>query len=204
MRKYSDELIAQILAEYPHTNTAKMSVKYGINVNKISSIALNRGVRKSAEFMKEMLDRTSKHLHDSGMSHRFKKGQDAWNKGQYMRMHPPTEFKKGQKPHNYRPVGSERITKDGYLERKIADPSKWKAIHHIEWEKVNGPIPPRHKVIFKIPDKLNVSVENLLLVSYEEAMRRNTIHRYPNEIKQAIKTISKLKKTIRNHGKEQN
>jgi hypothetical protein len=204
MRKYTDEFIAQILADYPHTNTAEMAVKYGINVNKISSIALNRGVRKSAEFMKEMLDRTSKNLHDSGMSHRFKKGHSVWNKGQYMRMHPPTEFKKGQKPHNYKPVGSERITKDGYLERKVAEPRKWRGIHLLVWEEVNGPVPPRHKVIFIDNNKMNVSINNLLLITFEEAMRRNTIHRYPKEIKEAIKTISKLKKTIRNHGKEQN
>jgi hypothetical protein len=40
-------------------------------------------------------------------------------------------------------------------------------------------------------------------VSNEEVMKRNSIHRYPTEIVKAIKTISKLKKTIRNHGKKQ-
>jgi len=68
---------------------------------------------------------------------------------------------------------------------------------------VNGPIPPRHKLVFKDNNKLNVSIDNLLLLTYEEAMARNTIHRYPTEIVQAIKTISKLKKTIRNHGTKQ-
>jgi hypothetical protein len=74
----------------------------------------------------------------------------------------------------------------------------------ILWEEVNGPIPARHKVIFVDNNKQNVVIDNLLLVTFEEAMRRNSIHRYPKEIVKTIKTISKLKKTIRNHGKKQN
>ena len=34
-------------------------------------------------------------------------------------------LKKGNRPHNYRPVGSERITVDGFIEIKVADPNKW-------------------------------------------------------------------------------
>lgn len=46
---------------------------------------------------------------------------------------------------NYKPVGTERIAKDGYLERKIHDglplQSRWRAVHLIEWEKLHGPLP---------------------------------------------------------------
>jgi len=34
-------------------------------------------------------------------------------------------------------------------------------------------------------------------------MLRNSIQRYPMEVQQSIKAISKLKKIIKNHGKEQ-
>ena len=119
-----------------------------------------------------------------------------------MRVSPGTEFKKGQMPHNYKPVGSERITKDGYRERKVADPKKWKAVHLLVWEEHHGPIPPRHKVVFKTNDRLNCDINNLEMLSYEDAMRRNTIQRYPKELKAAIKTLSKLKKTIKNHGEK--
>lgn len=203
MRKYSQEFIDKILADYPHMSTHDVAVKHGLTMSKVHNIACKRKVKKTPEYMAEMLARTNKNLLESGKAHRYKKGDVSWNKGKYMRMSIATEFKKGQKPHNYKPVGSERITVDGYLERKVADPKKWKGLHIILWEEVNGPVPPRHKVIFLDNNKLNVSIDNLLCVSNEDAMRRNTIHRYPKEIVQAIKTISKLKKTIRNHGKEQ-
>jgi hypothetical protein len=45
----------------------------------------------------------------------------------------------------YKPIGTERVSKDGYRERKIHDgmplQSRWRAVHLIEWEAVNGPIP---------------------------------------------------------------
>lgn len=203
MRKYSQEFIDQILADYPHMSTREIALKYGLTEGKVHNIACSRKVKKTPEYMKDMLSRTNKNLLDLGKAHRYKKGESPWNKGKYMRVSVATEFTKGQVPHNYRPVGSERITVDGYLERKVADPKKWKGVHIIVWEEVNGPVPPRHKVVFKDNNKLNVSIDNLLCVSYQEAMLRNTIHRYPKEIVQAIKTISKLKKTIRNHGKKQ-
>jgi hypothetical protein len=34
-------------------------------------------------------------------------------------------------------------------------------------------------------------------------MRLNTIHRYPEEVKVAMKILSKLKRKIQTHGKEQ-
>jgi transposase-like protein len=203
MKKYSQEFLDQILADYQTMSTREVALKYGISASKVYGIASIRQVKKNPEYMKKMLAITNKNLLESGKVHRFKKGNVSWNKGKYMRVSQSTEFKKGQMPHNYRPVGSERITKDGYMERKIADPKKWKAVHIIVWEEVNGPVPPRHKVLFKDNNKLNVSIDNLLCVSNEEVMKRNSIHRYPTEIVKAIKTISKLKKTIRNHGKKQ-
>jgi hypothetical protein len=204
MRKLSQEIVDKIVAEYPHTDTKELAAKYGVSITTCYHIAGNRKIKKSPEIYAAMLERTNKNLLVSGKVHRYKKGQPAWNKGQYMRMHPATEFKKGQMPHNYKPVGSERITKDGYKERKVADPKKWKGVHIIVWEEHNGPVPPKHKVVFKTSDRLNCDITNLEMISYKEAMLRNTIQRYPQEIVQAIKTISKLKKTIRNHGEKQN
>ena len=203
MRKYSQEFIDNILADYPHMSTHDVAVKHGLTMSKVHNIACKRKVKKTHEYMAEMLARTNKNLLESGKVYRYKKGEAPWNKGKYMRVSIATEFTKGNKPHNYRPVGSERITVDGYKEKKIADPNKWKGMHILLWEEVNGPVPPRHKIVFKDNNKLNISIDNLLCLSYEDAMKRNSIHRYPIEIVKAIKTISKLKKTIRNHGKEQ-
>lgn len=103
----------------------------------------------------------------SGLSGRFKKGETPWNKGMKGLQigGEETQFKKGQAPINYRPVGSERISKDGYIEIKVADPNKWKLKHRYIWEQVHGPIPKGYALIFGDSNKLNCDVDNLILVS---------------------------------------
>jgi len=125
MKRHSLELINNIVAEYPHSDTKELAQKYGISVSTCYQIASNRNVKTTPEVYAAMLQKTNENLLSSGKIHRFKKGHSSWNKGKYMRVSPCTEFKKGCMPHNYKPVGSERITKDGYRERKVADPKKW-------------------------------------------------------------------------------
>lgn len=115
-----------------------------------------------------------------GIDTRFQKGQAAHNKGK-----PgnggwrSTQYKKGSTPHNYLPVGSERINTDGYVDIKIADPNKWKQKHLIVWEEANGPVPVDHVVLFGDGDKLNVVLDNLLLVTRQQLFilnRNKLIH----------------------------
>ena len=100
----------------------------------------------------------------------FKKGFTPWNKGKkgINLGGKETQFKKGQKGWNYKPVGTERINTDGYVDVKIADPGKWKGKHKIIWEAANGPVPPGHVLIFADGNKLNVTLENLLLITRRE------------------------------------
>ena len=72
---------------------------------------------------------------------------------------------KGQKPHNYKPVGSERVNGDGYVDVKIADPNKWRAKHRLLWEEENGPIPKGYVIIFGDGNRRNFQQDNLILVS---------------------------------------
>ena len=99
----------------------------------------------------------------------FKKGHVPANKGKKgVGGWAPTQFKKGHKPANYKPVGTERVNTDGYVEIKIADPRTWKGKHKIIWEAANGPVPPGHVLIFADGNKLNVNLENLLLITRRE------------------------------------
>lgn len=100
----------------------------------------------------------------------FRKGMTPWNKGMkgITCGGQQTQFKKGQKGWNYKPVGTERINADGYVDVKIADPGKWKGKHVIIWEEANGPISAGHCLLFADGNKLNVTLENLLLVSRKE------------------------------------
>lgn len=75
-------------------------------------------------------------------------------------------------------------------------PRDWKGIHILLWEEHFGPIPTGHCVCFKDNNKQNVVIDNLELITRAERMRRNSIHRYPPELKSAIRVISKLKRTI--------
>lgn len=106
----------------------------------------------------------------NGSDGRFPKGHIPVNKGKKgMGGYPPTQFKKGHKPHNYLPVGTERVNGDGYIDIKIADPNKWKAKHRILWEEAHGPIPDDHVLIFADKDKLNCQLDNLMLVTRAQA-----------------------------------
>lgn len=103
----------------------------------------------------------------NGNDGRFVKGQDSWNKGK-KGLNTGGEkgwFKKGHKPHNYQPIGTERINTEGYTDIKIADPNKWKAKHHLIWEEANGPIPKNHVVIFADRNRRNFDLDNLILIS---------------------------------------
>lgn len=101
-----------------------------------------------------------------GRSGQFKKGQPTWNKGMKgLRTGGEAGwFKKGQMPTNYRPVGSERINLDDYIEIKVKDPRTWRLKHRYVWEQANGPIPKSHVVIFLDQNKMNCTLDNLAII----------------------------------------
>jgi len=107
----------------------------------------------------------------------------------------PTMFKRGNKPHNTQPVGTEKKDKDGYVFVKIAEPSEWRLKHHIVY---GEPVPAGHKIIFIDGNKYNFERENLKLISDADLMRLNTMHRFPPELVRVIKTINKLQRKIKN------
>lgn len=81
-----------------------------------------------------------------------------------------TQFKKGQKPHNYKSVGSEFVDKFGYTWIKVAEPNEWRHKQLFIWEQVNGKIPDGYSVIFLNKDKTDFSLENLMLVRDKEKL----------------------------------
>lgn len=109
----------------------------------------------------------------SGYNTQFKKGQEPANKGlkwdEYMPLEAQercksTQFKRGERPLNHRPIGSERITIDGYVEVKVKEPDVWRLKHYVVWEKVNGKVPKGYRFLFLDGDSTNVDIENLKLV----------------------------------------
>jgi hypothetical protein len=118
----------------------------------------------------------------NGRDCRFRPGQAPPNKGKkgyYFAGCENTWFKPGNRPHTWKPVGTERVNGDGYVDVRIRNPSgkiwkNWKAKHRIIWEKAHGKIPRGHAVIFADGDKRNFALDNLLLVSRKELAVMNS------------------------------
>ena len=136
---------------------------------------------------------------NTGRTGRFEKGRATWNKGtKGLTKANVTSFKKGQKPHNYKPLGSERITKDGYCEIKVSDTGRrWKSKHLVVYEKHHGKVPRGSVVIFLDGDKRNFDIDNLHLVTRNQLamLNKNSLIQKDAELtKTAINVVDLMKK----------
>ena len=84
-------------------------------------------------------------------------------------------FKKGNRPGNALPVGTEVVREDGYLYVKIEEPNIWKTKHHMIWEEEYGEIPEGHVLLFGDGDQTNIDINNLILISRTQLI---TLNRY--------------------------
>lgn len=116
---------------------------------------------------------------NTGLTGHFPKGHAPFNKGMKGicgKGCEKTWFKKGNKPINHKPIGSERLNIDGYIEIKVAEPNKWRLKHQVLWEEQNGPIPKGHAVIFGDGNSQNLDINNLILVSRKQLLTLNKMH----------------------------
>ena len=131
----------------------------------------------------------------------FKKGSIPYNKGKKM---PPeiyekvkgTMFKKHHIPHNHREVGSERISKDGYIEVKTKEPNKWELKHRIVYRQFYKQDIKKGEVVIMLDgDKLNLSPENLQKITRAELVRYNQdgLHGSNAELNRVALSIARLK-----------
>lgn len=131
---------------------------------------------------------------------RFQPGYVPHNKGKKMSKEVyekvrPTMFKPGNKPVNYKPVGSERVSVDGYVEIKIAEPNKWALKHRIVYEEYyHEKLKPGDVVIMLDGNKTNLDPDNLRKITRAELIRYNQdrLHGDNPEINEVAVTIAKL------------
>ena len=162
-------------------------------------------LKKSDEHIKKILELEAERLRSFGNQFRFQKGQKPWNKDVkgYMGANV-TSFKKGNKPHNTKQVGDTRIDgKDKFLLVKVAD-RQWIRKEILIWESVHGKVPKGYVVRVKNPALNKYDINNLMLISWAENLKLNTIHRYPKDLQQTIRALKKLKKAIKKYGTKQN
>lgn len=115
---------------------------------------------------------------NSGLTGKFRKGQTPHNKGKKMPKEvyekvKHTMFAKGNVPPNHRPVGSERISKDGYIEVKVAEPNKWRLKQRVVYEEAKGKIPESCPIIFLDGNKRNFYIDNLRCITRSELLYLN-------------------------------
>lgn len=156
----------------------------------------------------------------TGRTGQFAKGQPAHNKGKKCPpgvggRHPnarKTQFKKGERTgiaqKHYKPIGFERITEDGYRERKINDgpvfKDRWQLVQRIEWEAANGPIPEGYALKCLDGDRQNCDPSNWepvprgVLARLNGGRFRKTLpyDEAPDELKPIVMASAKLKHAI--------
>lgn len=138
------------------------------------------------------------HHLNTGRTGRFPKGHEPANKGKKGTCAAGCErtwFKKGHVPAGHRPVGSERVNVDGYIEIKVAEPNIWKLKHRVVWESANGRIPKGCIILFRDNDKTNTEIDNLLLVrrSTQAVLNHTGLSGYSGELKDTAICLAELK-----------
>ncbi|QEZ47218.1 HNH endonuclease signature motif containing protein [Cupriavidus oxalaticus] len=190
-RRFWTEVELAVLRDcYPNSKTEDIAAALKRPTHAVYNKALAMGLRKSEAYLSSpdagRLDGKR------GAGSRFVAGQPSWNKGVKgsTGTHPncrQAQFKKGERRGaanaNYVPIGTERISKDGYLERKVTDDPnlvparRWVGVHRLVWEAAHGPIPPGHAVTFlpgrRTADAALITEDALELVSRGELARRN-------------------------------
>lgn len=217
-KPWTDAELAILRGRFSNEPTAVVANALGRSYSPVAKKAASLGITKSEAFYaSDLSGRVKRGKQCPAMrATQFKPGQTPANKGTRRPGWAPgrmadTQFRKGERRgvavSLYQPIGTERVSKDGYLERKINDDMplqrRWRAVHLIEWESVNGPMPPGHCLCFRDGDKNNRSLDNLELITRAERMRRNSYHtNYPKEVAQLIQLKGALTAKINRRSRQ--
>lgn len=182
----SDEI--DLLRElYPDKPTAEVAARIGRPVSSIYQQAAKLMLHKSAAYMASDHSHRIKRgkQHPAMVATRFQVGLVPWNKGTNFvagGRSAETRFKTGSQPHTTLPLGSYRVNRDGHLQQKISSASgsaskRWRCVAELVWAAANGPLPPKHMVVFK-PGMFSRVLEEITLdrvecISMADNARRN-------------------------------
>lgn len=208
---FSEAEKLKLIELYPNNYTSHIAKIIGRSYSSILNHARKLGLQKTSEFLKFKKEEQIKYLKDSSTRHRYAKGKIPANKGKKMSAEQyekckKTMFKKGNIPHNAKDVYEEVLRSDkngfSYWMIKLPGEKKLRYKHIWLWESTYGKVEKGYNVVFKDKNSLNCTLENLEYICDAQLMFRNTIHRFPEELKSTIRLVAKLKKQI--HAKEQN
>lgn len=194
---------------YPDTKTALLAEVLGVAYHQVTKLAARLGLRKSEEWLAG--PEGGRTTGAQGANTRWKPGHVPWIAGKRgVRLSPRTEFKAGQKPSNWMPIGSLRVFSGGYLQIKLTDtgyaPRDWVMYHRHVWEQANGSIPAGHLVAFKpgqrTTDRELITLDRLELRTKREQLLRNSLHNYGPDIARAIILRGAITRQINKRSRE--
>lgn len=200
MRKWSKEEEELLMLHYPNSTPAQLrELLPGRTAVAIHGRACVLKLKKSEEY-----------IENTPNPGKFKKGHKTWTKGKKWADYMPvasaersraTQFKKGNKPKQYYPVGTEMAIA-GYMYVKVADVvnapkwMNWKLKHRMLWERVHGPIPEGYNIQFKDGNPLNITIDNLYMISREEQMKVNGVMNLPDDVRRLMYAVRSLTRQI--------
>lgn len=211
-RFWTSEDDALFRALYPDTPTAEVARRLGRSIAATYQRADKFKLAKSAAYLASPAAcRTNGR---QGVGTRFTTGHTPANKGLRRpgwssgRM-KATQFRKGERQgvavKLYKPIGTERVSKDGYRERKVNDgmplQRRWRAVHLLVWEAAHGALPPAHAVVFVNGDKTDIRLDNLACIPRADLMRRNSVHNLPAPLPQMVQLLGALNRKINRRAK---
>ncbi len=188
-RLWTDRETSILRREYADTSTIDIAKRLNRSLSSVYSWAHLLGLRKSESYLRAHCRiQPGQRINPSGQ---FPKGHVPANKGLRRpgwhrgRMRD-TQFKNGQRPRTWKPLGSERLC-CGYRQRKVTDtgypPRDWQPVHVLLWVEHYGPVPPGYAIAFINGNKKDIRLDNLVILSRLDLMRRNSYHNnYPKEI----------------------
>lgn len=136
----------------------------------------------------------------SGRTGRFEAGSESWK---LVKTHRPNSgtFRAGSIPANTKPLWTERVDDEGYIQIKVPLPNPYTKAktrymhkHVYVWEQANGPVPEGMVILFKDGNRQNCELDNLTLVSKAERLRLTQLHyrEVPEEYRPLLLTVAKL------------
>lgn len=202
---------------FADSRTQDIADALGVTYSQVVRLAARLGLHKSEAFFASPA--SGRTTDDRGAGSRFKPGLVPWNKGVKgsTGLHENcrrTQFQKGrpaQESRNYAPIGSHRVSKDGYLERKVTDDHpvparRWTAVHRLVWEAAHGPIPAGHIVRFKAGMKTTVLEEvtpdRLECITRGEHAKRNHPRSHSPELARLVQIKGAITRQVNRISRE--
>lgn len=218
-RPWTEVELELLRRNYADSLTSDLAIVQSRPAGSVHQKAAVLGLAKSAAFIADTARERSARPDHGGRKTRFQAGQASWSKGTkgvvgVQEGCRATQFKKGRPAHearNYLPIGSLRLSKDCYLERKVTDDPalaparRWVGVHRLVWEAEHGPVPSGHAVAFlpgrRTAELEHITVDALELVSRAELMRRNTYHQYGPEVAKVVQLRGAITRQINKRDK---